>query len=68
LLEVDGYSGADVRYDPTKPSTIPVRLMDNSAARRLLGFEAKIDLVEGFRRTMKWYRSQPHPPGVIKPA
>lgn len=68
LLEVDGYSGADVRYDPTKPSTIPVRLMDNSAARRLLGFEAKVDLAEGFRRTMKWYRSQPHPPGATKPA
>ena len=31
---------ADVRYDPSRPSTIPVRLMDNSLARELLGFEA----------------------------
>lgn len=66
LLEVDGYTGADVRYDPSKPSTIPVRLIDNTAAKRLLGFEAKVDLAEGFRRTMAWYRSQPHPPGTPK--
>ena len=67
LLKVDGYTDADVRYDPSKPSTIPVRLMDNSAARRLLGFEAKTGLAEGFRRTMQWYRSQPNPPGVLPP-
>ena len=39
ILKVDGYDGADVRYDPSRPSTIPVRLMDNSLARQL-GFEA----------------------------
>jgi GDP-L-fucose synthase len=68
MLEVDGYTNADVRFDPSKPSTIPVRLMDNSAAKRLLGFEAKIGLAEGFRRTMQWYRSQPIPPGTAKSA
>lgn len=58
LLEVDGYVDADVRYDASKPSTIPVRLMDNSAAAGLLGFEAKTSLPEGFRRTIEWYRAQ----------
>ena len=33
ILKVDGYDDADVRYDPSRPSTIPVRLMDNSLAR-----------------------------------
>ena len=58
LLEVDGYTDADVRFDPGKPSTIPVRLMDASAARDLLGFEAKIGLAEGLQRTIAWYRAR----------
>jgi GDP-L-fucose synthase len=61
ILEVDGYSNADVRYDASKPSTIPVRLMDNGTARRLLGFEARTSLEEGLRRTIAWYRNQNGP-------
>ncbi len=57
-LEVDGYRGADVRFDASKPSTIPVRLMDASRARDLFGFEAKIGLAEGLRRTIAWYRAR----------
>jgi GDP-L-fucose synthase len=56
ILKVDGYDDADVRYDPSRPSTIPVRLMDNSLARRELGFEARIPLEDGLRRTIEWYR------------
>jgi nucleoside-diphosphate-sugar epimerase len=56
LLTVDGYEDADVRYDPSRPSTIPVRLMDNSVARQQLGFEAHTSLEEGLRRTLQWYR------------
>jgi GDP-L-fucose synthase len=56
LLTVDGYEDADVRYDPSRPSTIPVRLMDNSLARQQLGFEAHTSLEEGLRRTLRWYR------------
>ena len=55
-LEVDGYDDADIRFDPEKPSTIPVRLMDGSRAKERLGFEAKINLAEGFGRTIEWYR------------
>ena len=42
---------------PSRPSTIPVRLMDNSAARQKLGFEARTSLDEGLRRTIQWYRT-----------
>ena len=57
ILVADGYENADVRYDPSRPSTIPVRLMDNGAARRQLGFEAHTSLDEGLRRTLQWYRA-----------
>ncbi|MBL6613306.1 MAG: NAD-dependent epimerase/dehydratase family protein [Reyranella sp.] len=62
ILKVDGYAKADVRYDPSRPSTIPVRLMDNSLARQELGFDAKTSLEEGLRRTIEWYRkNKPSP-------
>jgi len=57
LLRIDGYADADVRFDPSRPSTIPVRLMDNSMARDRLGFEARTSLEEGLRRTLVWYRA-----------
>ena len=58
ILAADRYESADVRYDPSRPSTIPVRLMDNSTARQQLGFEARTSLDEGLRRTLKWYRAR----------
>jgi GDP-L-fucose synthase len=57
LIEVDGYLDADIRFDPSRPSTIPVRLMDNRLARQRLGFEARLPLAEGLRRTIEWYRA-----------
>ena len=56
IIDVDGYTDADVRFDPTKPSTIPVRLVDTTRARTELGFEAKTGLREGIRKTVEWYR------------
>jgi GDP-L-fucose synthase len=56
LLELDGYAGARVVFDPSKPTMIPVRLVDLSRARAVLGFTPRIDLREGLRRTLEWYR------------
>jgi GDP-L-fucose synthase len=61
ILQLDGYDDAVVHYDPSRPSTIPVRLMDNGLARRELGFEARTSLAEGLRRTVDWYRRQNGP-------
>lgn len=57
MLEVDGWRDAEVRYDPSRPSTVPILLMDNGLARRELGFEARTSLDEGLRRTIEWYRA-----------
>lgn len=57
ILEIDGYDNADVRFDASRPSTIPVRMMDGSLARDLLGFEVRTSLAEGLRRTIEWYRA-----------
>ena len=56
ILEVDGYANADIRFDASKPSTIAIRLIDITLARKLLQFEPKVTLKEGLARTVKWYR------------
>lgn len=56
ILDVDGYRDADVRFDPSKPTMIPIRLVDISLAKSLLGFEARTSMREGIRRTVEWYR------------
>jgi GDP-L-fucose synthase len=58
ILEADGYTDADVHFDPSKPSTIPVRLIDTSLAEKLLGFKARTCLEEGLEKTIAWYRQE----------
>ena len=57
ILEADGYTDADVQYDPTKPVMIKSRLIDVSKAQKLLNFESKVDLKTGIKKTIEWYRS-----------
>jgi GDP-L-fucose synthase len=51
-------SGHDlkVKFDATRPTGQPRRKCDNSLAKRMIGYEPKIDLEEGLRRTFEWYR------------
>ncbi|MFC1574231.1 NAD-dependent epimerase/dehydratase family protein [Candidatus Latescibacterota bacterium] len=56
FIEVDGYSDATVTFDPSKPTMIPIRLVDTSKAEKELGFTAKTSLREGFEKTVRWYR------------
>ena len=56
ILEIDGYRDAKVKFDPSKPTTIPIRLIDTSKAQAVLGFRAKVGLREGLERTIDWYR------------
>jgi len=60
-LEIDGYEDARLEYDSSKPSMIPVRLIDVNKAKKLLNFTAKTDIREGIAKTMSWYR-QTHMP------
>lgn len=66
ILEVDGYAGAKIVFDPSKPTMIPIRLIDTAKAEAVLGFKARTDLREGISRTIEWYRKThnlPRPAG-----
>jgi GDP-L-fucose synthase len=56
ILEVDGYADAKIEFNHSKPSMIPIRLIDTTKAEKLLGFKAKTVLREGIKKTIDWYR------------
>ena len=58
MLEIDGYTDAKIEYDSSKPSMIPIRLIDTVKAEKVLGFKAKTGLKEGIKRTIEWYRTR----------
>lgn len=56
ILEAEGYMNAKIIYNPAKPTMIPIRLVDTTKARHVLGFKAKTGIREGIHKTLKWYR------------
>jgi GDP-L-fucose synthase len=56
LLKIDKYEDAKVVFDPSKPTTIPVRVIDCTKAKKELGFSIKVGLEDGLSRTVDWYR------------
>ena len=56
ILKCDDYKNPKIVFDSTKPSMIPVRLVDVKAAKSLIDFEASVNMEEGLAKTIKWYR------------
>jgi nucleoside-diphosphate-sugar epimerase len=48
--------GARIRRKAVRRAEVAVRIPCIAKARRLLGFEPKVDLDTGLRRTLAWYR------------
>ena len=49
------YEGTIV-WDASKPDGQPTRCLDVSRAKELMGFEARVSLEDGLRRTVDWFR------------
>ena len=56
LLDLDNYPDARITFNASRPTMIPIRLIDTAKAEKLLGFRAQTDLREGLRKTLDWYR------------
>ena len=58
LLKIAG-SKLSPEYGPErKVNAVPRRLASTEKAKRLLGFEAKVNLEEGLKRLWQWWRAQ----------
>ena len=66
LLEIEGFKPRVV-HDRTKPSMIPIRLVDTTRANKLLGFQPKTTLRGGLKKTIDWYKLKGSRPGRKKP-
>jgi len=49
---------AKVKYLPAHPADMSISWADISKASQLLGWEPQIDLDDGIRRTIEWYRQE----------
>ncbi|MCX5666780.1 MAG: NAD-dependent epimerase/dehydratase family protein [Candidatus Omnitrophica bacterium] len=58
ILKAAGHHSARVVFDKSKPTTIPIRMVDTSKSKRLLGFEPKVSLEDGLTDTVLWYRER----------
>jgi GDP-L-fucose synthase len=56
ILESAGHTKAEIQFDTSKPTTIPVRMVDTSKAKQLLGFTPSVSLEQGLKDTVDWYR------------
>jgi GDP-L-fucose synthase len=57
IQKMVGYKG-EVAWDATKPDGQPRRSLDTRKARDLLGWQAKVSLQDGLKRTVEWYEKQ----------
>ncbi|MEO8432018.1 MAG: GDP-mannose 4,6-dehydratase [Acidobacteriota bacterium] len=58
IAEIERATGRTARIDrrPDQPGDVPVTFADVRRARERLGFEAKVPLAEGIRRSVAWHR------------
>lgn len=54
IAKASGFKGK-VIFDASKPDGVMRKLMDNKRIRKL-GWKPKVDLEEGIRKTIQWYR------------
>ena len=57
ILAADNYQDAQIVFNNSKPTMIPLRRIDVTKAKQVLGFEAKISFAEGIKRTIEWYKT-----------
>ena len=57
ILRAAGHEAAKLVFDATDLGAIPVRVVDITKARSLLGFEPKVTLEAGLADTVKWFQT-----------
>jgi UDP-glucose 4-epimerase len=49
----------DVKYEPGRVGDVKHSLADISAARARIGYEASVSFLDGLKRTVNWYKTNP---------
>lgn len=66
IAEAVGYKG-EIEFDAARPDGVPRKVLDISRITRL-GWQARVGLMDGLRRTYAWYRDSMRGRGVVRGA
>ena len=56
VLNVGTAEYLNIKFDSTKPTMIPKRLIDISKSKEIINFEPSINMQDGLRKTIYWYK------------
>lgn len=56
IFRADNFKNPAVVFNISKPTMIPIRLINISKAKKVLGFTPKTSLEEGIKKTVEWYK------------
>lgn len=56
ILRLSGHKPSKIHFDTSKPEGPFSRALDISLAKKLLGWEPKVDLEEGLARSIEWHK------------
>lgn len=57
ITKVDDFRSPKIIFNSSKPTMIPIRLININKARKVLGFSPKTSLKLGLSKTIEWYKS-----------
>ncbi len=56
ILKADNFKSPKIVFNDSKPTMIPIRLINISKAKKILDFVPKTSLNEGIQKTIRWYK------------
>jgi len=57
MLKVDNFKNPKIFFNNSKPTMIPIRLININKAKRILNFTPKTSLEQGLTKTVTWYKN-----------
>jgi len=58
ILDFTGHMPKKIIFDKSKPEGVMSRALDITTAKKLLGWEPKVDLETGIKKVIAWYRKR----------
>jgi|SRR3989344_1708002 len=57
ILNADNFKNPKIVFNSSKPTMIPIRLININKAKKILGFTSKTSIKDGIKRTVDYYKS-----------
>jgi GDP-L-fucose synthase len=55
IIQISGNKDIEVKFDPSKPTMIPIRMIDISKIKNQIGWNPKTSIYNGLKQTFEWY-------------